>query len=162
MPSSGRAGARRRSSRPRFAAATLLTPSGSRACLASIPPRIQPSRSALLSPTSLSCAANADADAAGAIRLTPEQAHIILSQFDKSTAKQLAVCRVKAALEGDLHTYRSYDEVYTLVVQNAKVTLSRLGSKAPAQQERVSVQTDALKLIFQDAKVGQRMQAPQD
>ena len=39
-------------------------------------------------------------------KLDPTQATVILSQFDKSTAKYLATSTVKAQLKGDLHTYR--------------------------------------------------------
>ena len=39
-------------------------------------------------------------------KLEPEQADIILQQYDKSTAKFLGKSNVKATLKGDLHTYR--------------------------------------------------------
>ena len=39
-------------------------------------------------------------------KITPEQAMVILSNFDKSTSKYLGASTIKAALKGDLHTYR--------------------------------------------------------
>ena len=39
-------------------------------------------------------------------KITPEQAMVILSHFDKSTSKYLGTSTIKAALKGDLHTYR--------------------------------------------------------
>jgi len=39
-------------------------------------------------------------------KLEPDQANVIMSQFDKSTAKYLDKSRIKAQLKGELHTYR--------------------------------------------------------
>jgi len=98
-------------------------------------------------------------------KITPEQAMVILSHFDKSTSKYLGTSTIKAALKGDLHTYRSYDEVYTLLVKDCEIILSgkdegqtstSVGSGQ--QPNKVTLKSDMVKLVCQDAKVGQRPQ----
>eukprot|EP00213_Chloropicon_mariensis_P003078 CAMPEP_0197482982 /NCGR_PEP_ID=MMETSP1309-20131121/56650_1 /TAXON_ID=464262 /ORGANISM="Genus nov. species nov., Strain RCC998" /LENGTH=122 /DNA_ID=CAMNT_0043025565 /DNA_START=206 /DNA_END=574 /DNA_ORIENTATION=+ len=94
-------------------------------------------------------------------KLEPEQADIILQQYDKSTAKFLGKSNVKATLKGDLHTYRSYDEVYTLLVKDCEVILSGgkgrdAQARSSAPPTKVTLKGDMVKLVCQDAKIGQR------
>mmetsp|Transcript_2054 Transcript_2054/g.4694 ORF Transcript_2054/g.4694 Transcript_2054/m.4694 type:complete len:127 (+) Transcript_2054:400-780(+) len=83
-------------------------------------------------------------------RLNPDQALVMLSLFDKVVAKHLGASDVRAQLKGALHTYRSYDEVYTLIVEGAEIVFSK-GTK-----EKSLVTSPMIKIVCQDAKVGQR------
>ena len=112
-------------------------------------------------------------------KITPEQADLVMVQFDKSTQKFLGNNSVKAQLKGELHTYRSYDEVYTLLVKDCEVILSgkeissskgsRTNSKGKSKgsaatnsstvsSDKVTLRSDMVKIVCQDAKVGQRPQ----
>ncbi|QDZ24698.1 subunit 2 of transcription initiation factor IIA [Chloropicon primus] len=90
-------------------------------------------------------------------RLEAAQANLILEQFDKSTGKYLASSTVKAMLKGDLHTYRSFDEIYTLLVKDCEIKLHTARRDARDQTgSQVTLKADMVKLICQDAKIGQR------
>ena len=100
-------------------------------------------------------------------KLDPEQANIILSHFDEATAKFLATSSVKCQMKGDLHTYRSFDDVYTLIVKDCEIKISGTkreprpaGSGGAAQQStHATLKSDMIKLVCQDAKISHKRHA---
>lgn len=80
-------------------------------------------------------------------KITPELALRVLEEFDSCVLKHLRSLAIKVQIRGDLHTYRSYDDVYNLIVQNAIVTFLK-------DSERFELKTDALKIVCQDARLG--------
>mmetsp|Transcript_34399 Transcript_34399/g.96993 ORF Transcript_34399/g.96993 Transcript_34399/m.96993 type:complete len:111 (+) Transcript_34399:27-359(+) len=79
-------------------------------------------------------------------RLDPEQAMVFLTEFDKSIAEKLETeCKLKGMINGDLHTYRHYDDVYYIFAKDVTFSFNL------PFQDRESVYVDKLKCMIQKA-----------
>merc|ERR1712224_5481 len=75
-------------------------------------------------------------------RLNPEQAMVILGEFDKSMAQHLdEECGIKGHFKGDLHTCRHFDDVYYVLAKNVTCTFE--AGAGPAKKRRSCMSTNS-------------------
>jgi len=79
--------------------------------------------------------------------LSPTIAMKVLSEFDKSVCRALSTSKNKTSIKGQLHTYRFCGNVWTFVVEDARV---HIGGADSAEKD---INVQLLKVVACDSKL---------